>query len=119
MVAKNPPRSKKKSLLAYSDASKLKLKQPPKSSTVEVPSKMSIGQEGEKDGEKIKFFKRHKMKRRALHDTRLSKKLMNRSKGVALHVARMKSARGSNYSFEGSHSGGDDFPVSILSLYTS
>jgi hypothetical protein len=46
------------------------------------------------------------MKRKVLQDTRLSKKLLNSSKGVALHVARMKSARGSNYSFGGSRSEG-------------
>jgi hypothetical protein len=117
VVAEKPPRSKKKSLLAYSDAPKLGLKQhqkiyhcasiePHANSTVEVPSKMSVDQEIEKEGEKTKFFERHKTKRRALHDTRLSKKLLNSSKGVALHVARMKSARGSNYSFGGSRSGG-------------
>ena len=70
--------------------------------TVEVPSKMSVG----KEGEKTKFFERHKTKRKALQDTRLLKKLLNSSKGVALHVARMKSAKGSNYSFGGSRSGG-------------
>ena len=46
------------------------------------------------------------MKRKELQDTRLSKKLLNNSKGVALHVARMKSARGMNYLFRGSCSGG-------------
>ena len=60
VVAKNPPRSKKKSLLAYLDAPKL----------------------------------------------RLSKKLLNSFKEVALHIARIKSARGSNYSFGGSRSRG-------------
>uniref|UniRef100_A0A2N9HHV8 Aspartic peptidase DDI1-type domain-containing protein n=1 Tax=Fagus sylvatica TaxID=28930 RepID=A0A2N9HHV8_FAGSY len=84
--AKNPPRSKKKSLLAYSDAPKLRLKKTPKglalasiephaTSAVEVPSKESVDQEVEKAG-------------------------------VALHVARMKNAKGSNYSFGGSRSGG-------------
>ena len=113
MVAKKPPRSKKKSLHAYPDAPKLNLKQPPRglpcasiephaTSTMEVPSKMSVG----KEGEKIKTFEKHKMKRKALQDTRLSRTLLNNSKGVALHVARMKSARGSNYSFGGSRSGG-------------
>uniref|UniRef100_A0A2N9EH73 Aspartic peptidase DDI1-type domain-containing protein n=1 Tax=Fagus sylvatica TaxID=28930 RepID=A0A2N9EH73_FAGSY len=92
VVAEKPPRSKKKSLLAYSDAPKLGLMKTPK--------------EIEKEGEKTKFFERHETKRRALHDTRLSKKLLNSSKGVALHVARMKSARGSNYSFGVSRSGG-------------
>ena len=117
MVAKNPPRSKKKSLPLYPDATKLELKQPLRdltcasteprdTSTVEVPSKMSMDQEIKKEGEKTKFFERHKTKRRALHETRLSKKLLNSFKGVALHVARMKSARGSNYSFGGSRSGG-------------
>jgi hypothetical protein len=117
VVAKKPPRSKKKSLHAYSDAPKLKLKQPPRdlpcasiephaTSTVEVPSKMSVDQEIEKKVKKIKFFERHKTKRKALQDTRLSRKLLNSSKGVALHVARMKSARGRNYSFGGSRSGG-------------
>uniref|UniRef100_A0A2N9GCZ7 Retrotransposon gag domain-containing protein n=1 Tax=Fagus sylvatica TaxID=28930 RepID=A0A2N9GCZ7_FAGSY len=59
VVAKNPPRSKKKSLLAYLDAPKLKLKQPPRelqcasiephaTSTMEVPSKESVDQEVEK-----------------------------------------------------------------------
>jgi hypothetical protein len=115
--AKNPPRSKKKSLLAYLDAPKLKLKKTPKglplasvelhaTSAVEVPSKESVDQEVEKAGEKTKFFEKHKTKRKVLQDTRLSKKLLNSSKGVALHVARMKSARGSNYSFGGSRSGG-------------
>ena len=112
-----PPRSKKKSLLAYSDAPKLRLKKTPKdlplasieshaTFAVEVPSKKSVDQEIEKDGKKTKFFERHKMKRRVLQDTRLSKKLLNSSKGVALHVAKMKSAKGSNYSFRGSRSGG-------------
>jgi hypothetical protein len=89
--AKEPPRSKKKSLPSYPDAPKLKLKQPPRdlscasiephaTSTVEVPSKICVDQEIGKDGEKIKFFERHKTKRRALHDTRLSKKLLNSSK---------------------------------------
>uniref|UniRef100_A0A2N9EGP3 Retrotransposon gag domain-containing protein n=1 Tax=Fagus sylvatica TaxID=28930 RepID=A0A2N9EGP3_FAGSY len=115
--AKNPPRSKKKSLLAYSDAPKLRLKKTPKglplasiephaTTTVEVYSKESVDQEVEKAGEKTKFFERHKTKRKVFQDTRLSKKLLNSSKGVALHVARMKSVRGSNYSFGGSRSGG-------------
>uniref|UniRef100_A0A2N9I2B0 Uncharacterized protein n=1 Tax=Fagus sylvatica TaxID=28930 RepID=A0A2N9I2B0_FAGSY len=53
VVVEKPPRSKKKSLLAYPNAPKLKLKQPPRdlpyaciephaTSTVEVPSKMSV-----------------------------------------------------------------------------
>uniref|UniRef100_A0A2N9FAX8 Aspartic peptidase DDI1-type domain-containing protein n=1 Tax=Fagus sylvatica TaxID=28930 RepID=A0A2N9FAX8_FAGSY len=74
-------------------------KKPPR-----IPSKMSV--EIEKEGEKIKTFERHKTKRKVFQDTRLSKKLLNSSKGVALHVARMKSVRGSNYSFGGSRSGG-------------
>ena len=113
VVAEKPPRSKKKSLLAYPDAPKLKLKQPPRdlpcasiephaTYTVEVPSKMSV----EKEGEKIKTFEGHKTKRKALQDTKLSRKLLNSSRGVDLHVARMKSARGSNYSFGGSRSRG-------------
>ena len=117
MVAKKPSRSKKKSLLAYPNATKLKLKPPPRdlpcasiephaTFTVEVPSKMSVDQEIEKAGEKTKFFERHKMKRKAFQDARLSKKLLNSSKGVDLHVSRMKSARGNNYSFGGSRSGG-------------
>jgi hypothetical protein len=117
VVAKKPPRSKKKSLHAYLDAPKLKLKQPPRdlpcasiephaTSTVEVHSKMCVDQEIEKEGKKIKNFERHKTKRKELQDTRFSKKLLNSSKGVALHVVRMKSARGSNYSFGGSRSGG-------------
>uniref|UniRef100_A0A2N9FDF3 Retrotransposon gag domain-containing protein n=1 Tax=Fagus sylvatica TaxID=28930 RepID=A0A2N9FDF3_FAGSY len=117
VVAKKPPRSKKKSLHAYLDAPKLKLKQPPRdlpcasiephaTSTVKVHSKESVNQEVEKAGEKTKFFERHKTKRKVLQNTRLSKKLLNSSKGVALHVARMKSARGSNYSFGGSRSEG-------------
>jgi hypothetical protein len=117
VVAKNPPRSKKKSLPSYPDATKLELKQPLRdltcasteprnTSTVEVPSKMSVDQEIKNEGEKTKFFEMHKTKRRELHDTRLSKKLLNSFKGVALHVARMKSARGSNYSFGGSRLGG-------------
>uniref|UniRef100_A0A2N9J0Z0 Retrotransposon gag domain-containing protein n=1 Tax=Fagus sylvatica TaxID=28930 RepID=A0A2N9J0Z0_FAGSY len=68
--AKNPPRSKKKSLLAYSDAPKLRLKKTPKglplasiephaTSAVEVPSKESVDQEVEKAGEKTKFFEKH------------------------------------------------------------
>ena len=75
--AKKPSRSKKKSLHAYPDAPKLKLKQPPRdllyasiephaTSTVEVPLKMSVDQEVEKKGEKTKFFERHKTKRKAL-----------------------------------------------------
>uniref|UniRef100_A0A2N9HGX6 Retrotransposon gag domain-containing protein n=1 Tax=Fagus sylvatica TaxID=28930 RepID=A0A2N9HGX6_FAGSY len=115
--AKNPPRSKKKSLLTYLDAPKLRLKKTPKglplasiephaTTTVEVYSKESVDQEVEKAGEKTKFFERHKTKRKVFQDTRLSKKLLNSSKGVALHVARMKSVRGSNYSFGGSRSGG-------------
>ena len=88
IVAEKPPRNKKKSLLAYSDAPKLGLTktskvlplasiEPHSTSTVEVPSKISVDQEIEKEGEKTKFFERHKTKRRALHDTRLSKKLLN------------------------------------------
>ena len=72
VVAKNPPRSKKKSLLAYPDAPKLRLKQPQRelqcasiephaTTTVEVHSKESVDQEVEKAGEKTKFFERHKM----------------------------------------------------------
>jgi hypothetical protein len=118
VVAKNPPRNKKKSLLAYPDAPKLRLnEQPPRelqcvsiephaTTTVEVHSKECVDQEVEKAGEKTKFFERHKTKRKVFQDTRLSKKLLNSSKGVALHVARMKSARGSNYSFGRSRSGG-------------
>ena len=117
VVAEKPPRSKKKSLLAYPVAPELKLKKTPKglpcasiephaTSTVEVPSKMSVDQEVEKAGEKTKFFERHKTKRKELQDTRLSKKLLNSSKGVALHVSRMKSDRGRNYSFGGFCSGG-------------
>jgi hypothetical protein len=117
VVVEKLPRSKKKSLLAYPDAPKLRLKQPPKdlqcaslephaTSTVEVHSKMSVDKEIGKDGEKTKFFERHKTKRKELHDTRLSKKLLNSSKGMALHVARMKSAKERNYSFGRSRSGG-------------
>ena len=117
VVTEKPPRSKKKSLLAYPDAPELKLKQRPRDlpcasieplaiSSVEVPSKMSMDQEIEKANEKTKFFERHKTKRKALQDTRLSRTLLNSSKGVALYVARMKSARGRNYSFGGSRSGG-------------
>jgi hypothetical protein len=73
---------------------------------VEVPSKMSVDQVIEKEGEKTKFFERHKTKRKALQDTRLLKKLLNSSKGVALHVTRMKSVRERNYSFGGSRLGG-------------
>jgi hypothetical protein len=80
--------------------------EPHATSAVEVPSKESVDQEVEKAGEKTKFFEKHKTKRKVLQDTRLSKKLLNSSKEVALHVARMKSARGSNYSFGGSCSGG-------------
>jgi hypothetical protein len=82
--AKKPPRSKKKSLLAYLDTPKLKLKPPPSdllcasikphaTSTVEVPSKMGVDKEVKKAVEKTKFFERHKTKRKALQDTRLSK----------------------------------------------
>ena len=110
---KLPPKSTKKSLPAYPDAPKLELKKPPKrlacastkprdTSTMEVPFKMSVG----KECEKIKFFEKHKTKRKALHDIRLSKTLSNSSKGVDLHVATMKSARGRNYSFGGSCSEG-------------
>uniref|UniRef100_A0A2N9H215 Aspartic peptidase DDI1-type domain-containing protein n=1 Tax=Fagus sylvatica TaxID=28930 RepID=A0A2N9H215_FAGSY len=88
VVAKKPLRSKKKSLLAYPNAPKLKLKQPPRDlpcasiephaiSSVEVPSKMSVDQEIEKAGEKTKFFERHKTKRKALQDIRLSRTLLN------------------------------------------
>ena len=112
-----PLRSKKKSILAYSDAPKLKLKQLPRdlpcasieshaTFTVEVPSKMSVDPEVEKAGEKTKFFERHKTKRKSLQDIRLSRTLLNSFRGVALHVARMKSAKGRNYSFGGSSSGG-------------
>jgi hypothetical protein len=97
--AKKPPRSKKKFLHAYPDAPKLKLKQPPRdlpcasiephaTSTMEVPSKMSVDLEIEKECEKTKFFERHKTKRKALQDMRLSMTLLNSSKGVALHVAK-------------------------------
>ena len=117
VVVEKPLRSKKKSILAYSDAPKLKLKQPPRDlpcasiephaiSFVEVPSKMSADQEIEKAGEKTKFFERHKTKRKSLQDIRLSRTLLNSFRGVALHVARMKSAKGRNYSFGGSSSGG-------------
>uniref|UniRef100_A0A2N9G5G7 Aspartic peptidase DDI1-type domain-containing protein n=1 Tax=Fagus sylvatica TaxID=28930 RepID=A0A2N9G5G7_FAGSY len=117
VVTKNPLRSKKKSLLAYSDVPKLRLKKTPKglplasiephaTSAVEVPSKESVDQEVEKAGEKTKFFEWHKTKRKSLQDTRLSRTLLNSSKKVALHAARMKSARGSNYSFGGSCSKG-------------
>uniref|UniRef100_A0A2N9FER7 Uncharacterized protein n=1 Tax=Fagus sylvatica TaxID=28930 RepID=A0A2N9FER7_FAGSY len=117
VVAKMPPRSKKKSLHAYLDAPKIKLKQPTKkltcasiepcdTFTVEVLLKMSVDQEVEKEGEKTKFFERHKTKRKVLQDIRLSRILLNNSKGVDLHIARMKSARGRNYSFGGSRSGG-------------
>jgi hypothetical protein len=117
VVAEKSPISKKKSLLAYSDTPKLGLKKTPKglpctsiephaTSTVEVPSKMSVHQEVEKAGEKTKFFKKHKTKRKALQDIRLSRTLLNSSKGVDLHVARMKSARGGNYSFGGFRLGG-------------
>ena len=118
------PRSKKKSLLAYSDAPKLRLKKTPKglplasiephaTSAVEVPSKESVDQEVEKAGEKTKFFEKHKTKRKVLQDTRLSKKLLNSSKGVALHVARMKSAREATIPLE-DHVQGDEFSVSTL-----
>ena len=73
---------------------------------MKVPSKMGVDKEVEKAVKKTKFFERHKTKRKALQDTRLSKKSLNSSKGVALHVSKMKSARGSNYSFGGSRSGG-------------
>ena len=73
---------------------------------MEVPSKISVDQEIEKEYEKTKFFERHKTKSKALQDMRLSRKLLNSSKGVALHVARMKSARGRNYSFGRSRSRG-------------
>jgi hypothetical protein len=63
---------------------------------------MSMGEEGEK----IKTFESHKTKRKTLQDTRLSRTLLNSSKGVVLHVARMKNARGRNYSFGGSRLGG-------------
>jgi hypothetical protein len=117
VLAKNPLRSKKKSLLAYSDTPKLGLKKTPKglpcasiephaTSIMEVPSKMSVDWEVEKEGEKTKFFKKHKTKRKTLQDTRLSRTLLMSSKGVDLHVAKMKSIRGKNYSFRGSHSGG-------------
>ena len=117
VVAEKPPRSKKKSLLAYSDAPKLELKKTPKglpcasiephaTSTVAVPSNMSVDQEVEKAGEKTKFFEKHKTKRKALQDKRLSRTLLNSSKGMDLHVARMKSARGRNYSFGGYRSRG-------------
>ena len=69
---------------------------------MEVPSKLSVGCEVKI----IKFFERHKMKRKVLQETRLSKKLLNSSKGVNLHVSRIKSARGRKYSFGGSCSGG-------------
>jgi hypothetical protein len=116
VVTEKPPRSKKKSLLAYSNEPKLGLKKTPKglpcasiephvTSTVEVPSKISVDQEIEKAAEKTKFFERHKTKGNALQDIRLSRTLLNSSKGVNLHVARMKSARGRNYSFGESRTG--------------
>ncbi len=82
--AEKPPRSKKKSLLAYPDTPKLKLKPPPRdlpcasiephaTSIVEVPSKMGVDKEVEKAVKKTKFFERHKTKRKALQDARLSK----------------------------------------------
>ena len=85
--AKKTPRSKNKSLHAYPNAPKLELKQPPRdltcasteprdTSTVEVPSKLRVGWEGEK----IKFFEKHKTKRKALHDIRLSRTFLNNSK---------------------------------------
>jgi hypothetical protein len=86
MVAKKIPKSKKKSLHAYSDALKLELEQPPTglthvsikqrdTFTVDVPLKLSVGRECEL----IKFFEMHKTKRRALHHKRLSRKLLNNS----------------------------------------
>ena len=100
MVAKKLPRSKKKSLHAYSDAPKLELKQQPKGLicgslkprdpfTVDVPLKLSVGQECEI----IKFFERHKTKRKSLHDRILLKKLLNTSRRVNLHASRMSCAR--------------------------
>ncbi len=85
--AKKTPRSKNKSIHAYPNAPKLELKQPPRdltcasteprdTSTVEVPSKLRVGWEGEK----IKFFEKHKTKRKALHDIRLSRTFLNNSK---------------------------------------
>uniref|UniRef100_A0A2N9I9P2 Uncharacterized protein n=1 Tax=Fagus sylvatica TaxID=28930 RepID=A0A2N9I9P2_FAGSY len=87
--AKKPPRSKKKFLHAYPDAPKLKLKQPPRdlpcasiephaTSTMEVPSKMSVDLEIEKEF----------------------------PKEWLCMLLKMKSARGRNYSFGGSRSGG-------------
>ena len=69
---------------------------------MEVPSKLSVGCEVKI----IKFFERHKTKRKALHDIILSRKLLNSSKGVNLHVSRIKSARGRKYSFGRTCSGG-------------
>jgi hypothetical protein len=113
VVAKKLPRSKKKFVHAYSDATKLELKQPstcltcasiePRDTfTVDVPSKLSVRRECEI----IKFFERHKTKRKALHDRRLSRKLLNSSKKVSLHASKMICAKGRNYSFGGSRSGG-------------
>ncbi len=80
MVAKKLPRSKKNSLHANSDAPKRELKQPPNGLTCaslepcdtftgDVPLKLSVRWEGEI----IKFFERHKTKRKALHDKTFEK----------------------------------------------
>ncbi len=84
MVAKKLPISTKKSLHAYSNAPKPEWKQPPKgltcvslelrdTFTMDVPLKLGLGREGEI----IKFFERHKTKKRALHDRRLMRKFLN------------------------------------------
>uniref|UniRef100_A0A2N9EG02 Aspartic peptidase DDI1-type domain-containing protein n=1 Tax=Fagus sylvatica TaxID=28930 RepID=A0A2N9EG02_FAGSY len=86
VVAKKPPRSKKKSLHAYLDAPKLKLKQPPG----DLP---------------CASIESHATSTVEVH-SKMSVDQEIEKEGVALHVARMKSVRGSNYSFGGSRSGG-------------
>uniref|UniRef100_A0A2N9FIU3 Uncharacterized protein n=1 Tax=Fagus sylvatica TaxID=28930 RepID=A0A2N9FIU3_FAGSY len=99
------------------DAPKLKLKQPLRelqcasvkphaTSTMEVPSKESVDQEIEKEVRKPSSLRGTKRRGKNFKIQDFQGKLLNSSKGVALHVARMKSAKGRNYFFGESRSGG-------------
>jgi hypothetical protein len=60
-----------------------------------------------REGEIIKFYERHKMKRKTLHERRLLRKILNTSKSVNLDASGMTCAIGkNNYSFGGSRPGG-------------
>jgi hypothetical protein len=70
--------------------------------TVDIPSKLIVGQEGEI----IESSTRHKTKMKAFHDRRLSRKNFNTSRKVNLYLSRMICAERGNYSSGGSRSSG-------------